>query len=139
MVGPQDILGQLPGGKPAMPGRGMPFAAQPPVPTNTIPRSDTVIKYSHPVPTDDTARLSVIAQRAQSTSAMEQFELDTLKKAHMAYIAQSGGDIKPLPVERDIRIGNTVIPKELVRRIGRWSMKIPPPAPEQLKRPDEVW
>lgn len=134
----------LPGGNPNLPGkqpqqRGGLYAAQPPQPTNTVPRSSTVIKYNRPVPTNDRARLSAYAARASSTDAMEKFELDMLKKAHMEYIMQTGGDLKPLPVDRDIRVGNTVIPKELVRRIGQWSLKIPPPSPEHLKKPDEVW
>lgn len=144
MVGPGDLLKGLPGGNPNLPGRqpqqqGGLYSAQPPQPTNTIPRSGQVIKYNRPVQTNDRARLSAYAARVSATDSMEKFDLEMMKKAHMDYIMQTGGDMKPLPFERDIKVGNTVIPKELVRRIGQWSLKIPPPRPEHLKRPDEVW
>lgn len=114
-------------------GTPKPFRTMPPKVTNTIPRADSVIQSNRPVGPNYAPKPPEPTQSDPATDAA----FEKLKQAHIEY-CKAHGKLMPLPADKDLVVNGVVIPKEVLRRIGRYSIEVPP-MPEHFLKPGERW
>jgi len=107
----------------------IPFTANQPQGTGILPRAEQVIKTNVP------HRLS--GMNIPQTDSQKGFELQQYIAAHKKLI-QMTGKLTPMPIARDIKIGNVVIPADIVKHIGEWAVPVVA-GPEVFKKPGEEW
>ena len=110
-----------------------PFRTIAPKVTNTIPRADSVIQSNRPVGDNYIPRPPEPKVSDPATGAA----FERLKQAHIEY-CKANGKVMPIPADKDLVVNGVVIPKEVLRRIGRYSIEVPP-MPEHFIRPGEQW
>jgi hypothetical protein len=121
---------EMPNMQPAKPQENqIPFTANEPKGSGTLPRAGQVIKTNVP------RRLS--GMNIPQPDSQKDFELQQYIAAHKKLV-QTTGKLMPMPFARDIKIGNVVIPADLVKHIGEWAVPVVA-GPEVFKKPGEEW